>query len=117
MNNSPASPHGWRFFRAGGFDQVKLETGADLMHLDQLDQKLWVALACPTSGLEYDPKTLALIDTDKDSRVRAPELIAAVKWAGSMLKNPDDLVKGGEPLPLSAISESTPEGKQLLASA
>jgi hypothetical protein len=33
--------------RAGGFDQVKLETGADLLNLDQLDQKLWVALACP----------------------------------------------------------------------
>lgn len=88
--------HSWKFFRAGGFDQVKLETGADLMNLDQLDQKLWVALACPTTGLEFDPKTAALIDTDKDGRIRAPELIAAVKWAGSMLKNPDDLVKGGE---------------------
>ncbi|MHB9007021.1 MAG: hypothetical protein ACYDC1_08815, partial [Limisphaerales bacterium] len=107
----------WRFFRAGGFDQVKLETGADLMALDQLDQKLWVALACPTTGIEFDPLTAALIDTDKDGRIRAPELIASVKWAGSMLKNPDDLVKGGDSLPLSAISEATPEGKQLLASA
>jgi hypothetical protein len=107
----------WRFFRAGGFDQVKLETGADLMNLDQLDQKLWVALACPTTGLEFDPKTLALVDTDKDGRIRVPELIAAVKWAGSMLKNPDDLVKGGDTLPLSAIKAATPESQQLLASA
>ncbi len=107
----------WRFFRAGGFDQVKLETGADLMNLDQLDQKLWVALACPTTGLEFDPKTLALIDTDKDGRIRVPELIAAVKWAGAMLKNPDDLVKGGDSLPLSAIHDATPDGRQLLASA
>jgi hypothetical protein len=117
MTTPAASPHVWRFFRAGGFDQVKLDTGADLMHLDQLDQKLWVALACPITGLEFDPKTLALIDTDHDGRVRAPELIAAVKWAGAMLKNPDDLVKGGEPLPLAAINDSTAEGKQLLASA
>jgi hypothetical protein len=117
MITPAASHHVWRFFRAGGFDQVKLDTGADLMHLDQLDQKLWVALACPTTGLEFDPKTLALIDTDHDGRIRAPELIAAVKWAGAMLKNADDLVKGGEPLPLSAINDSTPEGKQLLASA
>lgn len=87
------------------------------MALDQLDQKLWVALACPTTGIEFDPLTAALIDTDKDGRIRAPELIASVKWAGSMLKNPDDLVKGGDSLPLSAISEATPEGKQLLASA
>ena len=41
------------------------------MNLDALDQKLWVALACPTNGLEIDARTLALIDTDKDGRVRA----------------------------------------------
>lgn len=107
----------WKFFRAGGFDQVKLDTGADLMNLDQLDQKLWVALACPTTGLEFDPKTAALIDTDKDGRIRAPELIAAVKWAGSMLKNPDDIVKGGDSVAFTAINDAAPEGKQLLASA
>jgi hypothetical protein len=112
-----ATSHTWKFFRAGGFDQVKLETGADLMNLDQLDQKLWVALACPTTGLEFDVKTAALIDTDKDGRIRVPELIAAVKWAGAMLKNPDDLIKGGDALSLSAINDASPEGKQLLASA
>lgn len=112
-----ASNHTWKFFRAGGFDQVRLDTGADLMALDELDQKLWVALACPTTSLEFDAKTLALIDTDKDGRIRAPELIAAVKWAGACLKDPDDLVKSASELPLSAINEATPEGKQLLASA
>ncbi|MFO1488972.1 MAG: hypothetical protein U1F65_10895 [Verrucomicrobiota bacterium] len=112
-----SSSHQWRFFRAGGFDQVKLETGADLMHLDQLDQKLWVALACPTTGLEFCARTAALIDSDKDGRIRAPELIAALKWAGSMLRNPDDLVKGGDQLALSAINDGNAEGKQLLASA
>jgi len=111
------STHQWKFFTAGGFDQVKLDTGADLMNLDQLDQKLWVALACPTTGLEFCSKTAALIDTDKDGRIRAPELIAAVKWAGTMLKNPDDLVKGGDSVALSAINDATAEGKQLAASA
>jgi hypothetical protein len=114
---SSNAKHQWKFFTAGGFDQVKLETGADLLNLDQLDQKLWVALACPTTGLEFCSKTAALIDTDKDGRIRAPELIAAVKWAGAMLKNPDDLVKGGDTLPFTAINDATPEGKQLLASA
>jgi hypothetical protein len=109
--------HTWKFFRAGGFDQVKLETGEDLMCLDQLDQKLWVALACPTTGLEFDAKTLSLIDTDKDGRIRVPELIAAAKWAGGCLKNPDDLLKSAPDLPLSAINDATPEGKQLLESA
>lgn len=107
----------WRFFRVGGFDQVRLDRGADIAHLDQLDQKLWVALACPTTGLEFDTKTLALIDTDHDSRVRAPEIIAASKWACSLLKDPDLLLKASATLPLEAINDSTPEGQQILASA
>src|SRR5258705_13410993 len=115
MTNSGASPKQWRFFRAGGFDQVKLETGSDLMALDQLDFKLWVALACPTTGLEFDKTTLALIDTDKDGRVRAPELIAAVKWAGGLLKNPDDLLKGAPTIRVSAFNDSVAEGKLIAA--
>ena len=87
------------------------------MALDQLDQKLWVALACPTTGLEFDSKTLGLIDTDNDGRIRPPELIAAVKWAGHSLKEPSELVKSGPALPLASINDATAEGKQLLASA
>ena len=121
MQISPASaprpPHLWQFFRAGGFDQVKLQTGADLMNLDQLDQKLWVALACPTAGIEFDTKTAALIDTDGDGRIRAQELITALRWAGSMLKDSDDLVKGRDGVSLSAINDSIPEGRQILGSA
>jgi hypothetical protein len=109
--------HRWHFFRAGGFDQVKLETGADLMNLDQLDQKLWVALACPIAGLEFDPKTAALLDTDHDGRIRAPEVIAAVKWAGALLKDHDLLIKGGDSLPLTAINEANPEGAEILTAA
>jgi len=74
------------------------------MALDQLDQKLWAALSCPTSGLEFDQKTLELIDTDGDGRIRAPEIIAAVQWPGSLLKDPDDLIKGASALPLSLLT-------------
>ncbi len=112
-----ASNHTWRFFRAGGFDQARLDTGEDLVALDQLDQKLWVALACPTNGLEFDSKTLALIDTDKDGRIRPPELMAAIKWAAGCLKSPEELVKSSPSLPLSSINDANPEGKQLLSSA
>jgi hypothetical protein len=112
-----AAQRSWKFFRAGGFDQVRLDTGADLVALDELDQKLWVALACPTTGLEFDPQTLALIDTDHDGRIRAPELIAAVKWAGARLKSPEDLLKRAAELPLDAIDAATPEGQQVLAAA
>ena len=115
--SAPRPPHLWQFFRAGGFDQVKLQTGADLMNLDQLDQKLWVALACPTAGIEFDTKTAALIDTDADGRIRAQELMTAIRWAGSMLKSADDLVTGRDGVSLFAINDSIPEGRQILGSA
>jgi hypothetical protein len=116
-NEKSSTPHKWRFARVGGFDQVRLETGADLLALDELDQKLWASLACPTRGLELDSKTLELIDSDGDGRIRVPEILAAVKWVGSVLKNADDVTKRAGALPLSAIDENTPEGAQLLASA
>ncbi len=109
--------HTWKFFRTGGLDQVALETGADLLNLAHLDQKLWVALSCPVKGLELDEKTLAMIDTDGDGRIRVPELLAAIEWAAARLKEPGDLLKGSDALPLAAINDATPEGKVLLASA
>ncbi len=112
-----ASTHRWKFFRAGGVDQVTFRSGADITELGDLNQKLWIALACPTRGLELDPKTLDLIDADKDGRIRAPEVIAAVKWVKETFKNPDDLLKGGDSVPLSAMNEQTEKGALLLAGA
>jgi len=109
--------HRWKFFRTGGLDQVALETSADLLNLEQLDQKLWVALSCPVKGLELDEKTLALIDDDGDARIRVPELLRAVKWAAVRLKDAGDLLKGEEAMPLAAIDDQSPEGKILLSSA
>src|SRR3989338_7092381 len=109
--------HTWNFFRAGGFDQVQLDSGADLLALKELDQKLWVALGCPTRGLEFDTRTLDLIDSDADGHVRANEVLAAIDWAGRLLKNADLLVKGTDSLALADIDDSSEEGKQVLASA
>ncbi len=117
VHSTPLPMHTWKFFRTGELDQVSLETGADLLNLEHLDQKLWVALSCPVKGLELDEKTLALIDTDGDGRIRVPELLAAIKWAAARLKEPGDLLKGSAALPLAAINDATPEGKVLLASA
>lgn len=108
--------HPWHFYRIGGFDQVALETGADLEHLHTLDQKLWAALACPVKGLELDEKTLALIDTDKDGRIRVPELLAAVAWAKPYFKDLATLISGKSELPLDSFAD-TPEGRAASASA
>src|SRR5437764_4756498 len=112
-SNSPTT-HTWKFFRAGGFDQVRLESGADLKALDQLDQKLWVALSCPVRGLEFDSQTLDLIDTDKDGRIRAPEILAATRWSCAMLKDADRLLDSSPTLPLANINDAEPEGRQIL---
>lgn len=106
----------WRFFRSGGFDQVRIETADDFRNLDQLDQKLWAALSCPVKGLEFDPRTLELLDTDDDKKIRVLEVISAVKWTCSVLKNPEDLFTGSPALPLDAINDNTAEGRQLLSS-
>lgn len=109
--------HNFAFFRVGGFNQVRLASGADLVNLDQLDQKLWVALACPTQGLEFDKRTLELIDSDGDGRIRANELVAAIKWAASLLKDADELVRAPAALNLSAIDDTSANGQQLLQAA
>ncbi len=109
--------HKWSFYRAGGFDQVKIETAEDLKHIDQLDQKLWVALGCPVKGLVFNDHTLKLLDVDHDGRIRAPEVIGAVKWACSILKDPALIAEKPEALALSEIDDGTDEGRQILASA
>jgi len=112
-----AEPHDWRFFRSGGVDQVRIDRASDIANLKHLDQKLWVALSCPVKGLEFDEATLALIDTDKDGRVRAPELLGAIDWAFERLKDRDQLLAGSPFLPLESIADATDEGKQLRACA
>ena len=80
-----------------------IRNGADILNLEKLDQKLWVALACPTRGIEFDTRTLDLLDLDKDGRIRVPEILAAVRWAKTAFKNPDDLLRGGPSVSLDSI--------------
>jgi len=109
--------HVWTFFRAGGFDQVSLTTAADIAAVGTLDLKLWAALACPVKGLEFDERTLALIDIDHDGRVRAAEVIAAVQYADDHLKDLATIVAGSDHLALANIDDGIPSGKAILSCA
>jgi len=115
MGTQNKESHGWKFFRAGDVDQVVLAEGADLEHLGQLDQKLWMALSCPTRGLEFDSRTLDYVDTDRDGRIRSPEILAAVDWAKQALGNLDALFTEGDSVSLASIRNDTQLGRDLLA--
>lgn len=97
--------HRWKFFRAGGVDQVLFRDGDDLARLEELDQKLWVALAVPTRGTEFDPVTADLLDTDKDGRIRPPELIAAVNWMADAVQDLGAIMTTGDSVPLAWIKD------------
>ena len=109
--------HIWNFSSVGGVKRVNIESGADLLALSSLDQKLWTALSCPVHGLEIDTKTLELMDADKDGRIRVPEVLEAVRWITSLMEDPSVLLKPSDALPLSYICKDTEEGKNLYASA
>jgi hypothetical protein len=104
MGDKNKESHRWKFFRAGEVDQVVIAEGADLEHLGELDQKLWMALSCPTRGLEFDSRTLEWIDTDHDGHVRPPEILAAVDWCKQVFRNLDEIFTEGSSVPLASIN-------------
>lgn len=117
QDKANSSRHVWHFFRSSGFDQVLIRTGADIANLKSLDQKLWIALSCPTHGIRFDSKTLELLDSDHDKRVRVPEVLAAIEWLKPRLVNLDCLFEGTDVVKLSSLNSQTEEGKALLSNA
>jgi hypothetical protein len=112
-----ARPHRLEFRRVGGLDQVVLASGADLLALEHLDPKLWIAVSCPTKGLELDARTLALLDTDGDRRVRVPEVLDAIRFCAARLRDLGPLLFGPDRVVLSSLREDTPEGRAALGAA
>ena len=117
MTPSLNSTHTWHFFKTCGLDQALIRTGADIANLAALDQKLWTALSCPTRGIRFDAKTLDLLDSDKDGRIRVPELLNAIAWLSARLTSLDPLIAGSDTVKLASLNAATPEGKTLLANA
>lgn len=70
----------WKTFWAGNIAQVDIRTGDDLSRLAELDPKRWLAISMPVSGVRFDARTLELMDTDADGRIRTDEVLAAVAF-------------------------------------
>ncbi len=116
MTRGQTAPHRWRFFKSARCVQVKLETGADLAALPELDQRLWTVLSASAEGLRFDAETLRLLDADGDGRIRAPDVLAAVAWLRPRFRSLDFLFARKGEVALADVDASTPEGKALLAS-
>ncbi|MCQ2075090.1 MAG: hypothetical protein MJY77_07925 [Bacteroidaceae bacterium] len=109
--------YNWKFSTIGGVTRVNIDSGRDIEHLAELDQKLWTVLSCPVKGLELDGKTLEMVDADGDGRIHVNDVIATVEWLKKALGNLDVLLKREDSLPFSAFNDKTEEGQALLASA
>lgn len=112
-----SSEYKWKFIKLGGETRVSIETGEDIVHLPELDQKMWTVLSCPVKDLEFSEATLSLLDADGDGRVRVQEVNAAAGWLRSVLKDYSCLTGKQDELPLSIINEESEEGARLLHSA
>ncbi|MBR6212207.1 MAG: hypothetical protein IKQ64_04075 [Bacteroidales bacterium] len=109
--------YNWQYCSVGGVVRVKVASGEDLAHLGELDQKLWTVLSCPTKGLEFDGKTLELLDTDADGKIRVPEVVKAAEWLTSVIKDRDSILEGRKALPLALIDTESEAGRKLHDSA
>ena len=99
--------HNWTYASIGGSTRIKIETGEDIRHLGELDEKLWTVLSCPTSGLEIDETSLKLMDTDNDAKLHVQEVIKTTNWLCGVLSTPDLLLKGEDKLKVNDIKEES----------
>ena len=111
------SNYKWDFENIGGTTRVKITTGEDIAHLDELDPKMWTVLSCPVKGLGIDEKSLAYMDCDGDGKLRINDVICTSKWITSALKNTDLLLEGKDSIALDQINQEDACGKKLYAAA
>lgn len=117
MSVTQSIPHRWTFTRLGGFNQVVLHKADDIRYLHQLDPKLWVSLACPTTGLYFDKQTLKYLDRDGDGRIRLPEVIQVTNWVSRVLHNPGLILEPKDTIRLADLNTDDTDGAAIHAAA
>src|SRR5574344_677020 len=109
--------YSWKYCSMGGATRVNIATGEDIAHLGELDQKLWTVLSCPVKGLEFDEKTLSLMDFDGDGKIRVNEVVSTAQWLTAALLDANSLLQGNDNITLSDFNIEREEGATLLAAA
>ena len=103
----------WEFENIGGCSRVKISSGNDIAHLDELDIKMWTVLSCPVKGLEIEEKSLKYMDRDTDGKIRVNDVISVAKWMTGALKNPDLLLEGKDWVNIDEIDAENEVGLKL----
>ena len=111
------SNYKWQYCSLGGVTRVNIVSGEDIAHLGELDQKLWTVLSCPVKGLELEERTLNLIDSDNDGKIRVDEVVSASQWLCRVLKDSNKILQGDDTVSFSDINADDEEGAALLESA
>ena len=107
----------WEFENIGGCSRVRISSGRDIAHLDELDKKMWTVLSCPIKGLEIDDKSLAYVDCDADGKIRVNDVVSMSKWITGVLKNPDLLLEGKDCIDIEEIDSTNDNGLKLYKAA
>ena len=107
----------WQFDTIGGAARVKLTSGQDIAHLDELDPKMWTVLSCPVKGLEIDEKSLGYVDCDGDGKIRINDVVATAKWITRAVKNPDVILDEPDSFDLDSFNQDDENGLKLYNSA
>ena len=108
-----SSKYKWCFESIGGTARVKISTGSDLAHLEDLDPKMWTVLSCPSKGLEIDEKSLSYIDCDGDGKIRVSDVVNTSRWVTSVLKDVDRLVTGEDSIDINEFNQENQCGQDL----
>jgi len=95
----------FQFISVGGTTRVLIQSGEDIRHLGELDQKMWTVLSCPTTELEIDSDSLKCMDIDGDGQLRVREVVATAEWLCSVLRDPQVLFNAKAEIAIDDITD------------
>lgn len=99
------STYNWKFRSFAGVLQVVLESEEDILHLRELDLKLWSVLAMPVRGVFVKKETLEALDSDNDGFIRANEILNALDFLSSSLFSLAEVMREGSSVSLENIKD------------
>lgn len=103
-----------QFERIGRVEHFQIKDCAGLAGVLEIDKAHWIATSAPVSGLRTDAVFLGLVDSDANGRIRADEVMDAIKWLMAHLKDPKGINDQTCTLRLDAVDTTTDDGEKIL---